>query len=41
MTELGIPHTFELYNGTHGDHIRARMESKVLPFFSRELQPAR
>jgi len=41
MTELGIPHGFELYPGTHGDHIRARMESKVLPFFSRELQPAR
>lgn len=41
MTELGISHAFELYSGTHGDHIRARMESKVLPFFSRQLQPAR
>ncbi|HEY4955246.1 MAG TPA: alpha/beta hydrolase-fold protein [Gemmatimonadaceae bacterium] len=41
MTGLGIPHWFELYSGTHGDHIRSRMESKVLPFFSRHLQPAR
>lgn len=41
MTDLAIPHVFELYTGGHGDHIRARMESKVLPFFSRELQPAR
>ena len=41
MTDLRIPHAFELYPGGHGDHIRARMESKVLPFFSRELQAAR
>ena len=41
MSELGIAHSFELYTGNHGDHIRSRMESKVLPFFSRELQPAR
>jgi hypothetical protein len=41
MAELGIPHAFELYSGTHGDHVRARMESKVLPFFSRQLQSAR
>ena len=37
MTSLGIPHSFELYNGGHGDHIRSRIESKMLPFFSRAL----
>lgn len=41
LTNLGISHGFELYTGGHGDHIRSRMESKVLPFFSRELQAAR
>ena len=41
MTTLRIPHAFELYAGTHGDHLRSRIESKMLPFFSRELEPAR
>lgn len=40
MTELGIEHSFELYNGGHGDHIRVRIETKVLPFFSKALQTA-
>jgi len=40
LSNLGISHGFELYTGNHGDHIRSRMESKVLPFFSRELQHA-
>ena len=41
MTSLRIPHSFELYNGGHGDHIRSRIETKLLPFFSRELSAAR
>jgi S-formylglutathione hydrolase FrmB len=40
LSELGVPHSYELYVGTHGDHIRARMEQKVLPFFSRVLTQA-
>lgn len=40
MTELGIRHSFELYNGGHGDHIRSRIETEVLPFFSKALQRA-
>lgn len=32
-----IPHMAELYEGTHGSRIRARLESKVFPFFSRVL----
>jgi S-formylglutathione hydrolase FrmB len=41
MTSLGIPHSFELYYGGHGDHIRLRIESKMLPFFSRALSAPR
>jgi S-formylglutathione hydrolase FrmB len=41
MTSLSIPHSFELYYGGHGDHIRLRIESKVLPFFSRALSSPR
>jgi hypothetical protein len=41
MTSLGIPHAFELYYGGHGDHIRMRIETKMLPFFSRALSAPR
>lgn len=41
LTELRIPHSFELYDGTHGNRIRSRIETKMLPFFSRVLEPAR
>ena len=37
LTSLGVPHEFELYVGGHGDHIRSRIESRLLPFFSRAL----
>ena len=37
LTQLGIPHMFELYEGTHGSRIRSRLETKVLPFFSARL----
>ncbi|MDO8500976.1 MAG: alpha/beta hydrolase-fold protein [Gemmatimonadaceae bacterium] len=37
MTALGIHHAAELYEGTHGSRIRSRIESKVMPFFSRTL----
>jgi S-formylglutathione hydrolase FrmB len=38
LTSLGVPHGFELYVGGHGDQIRSRIESKMLPFFSRVLR---
>jgi S-formylglutathione hydrolase FrmB len=41
LTALAVPHEFELYEGTHGDRIRERMEQKVIPFFSRNLARAR
>lgn len=40
LGELRVPHEFELYEGTHGSRIRARLEQQVLPFFSRHLTGA-
>jgi S-formylglutathione hydrolase len=37
MTRFGIPHTFETYEGDHGNRIPQRLEEKVLPFFSKVL----
>lgn len=37
LSSLKVPHSFELYEGGHGDQIRARIETKMLPFFSRVL----
>ena len=37
LTALGVTHSAELYEGTHGSRIRARLETKALPFFSRYL----
>ncbi|MBZ5677638.1 MAG: alpha/beta fold hydrolase [Acidobacteriia bacterium] len=39
MTRLGIPHTFETYEGNHNNHLEDRIEGKVLPFFSKHLKP--
>ena len=41
LSSLKVPHSFELYEGGHGDHIRARIETKMLPFFSRELRASK
>jgi S-formylglutathione hydrolase FrmB len=38
LAERNIPHGFEIYaGGTHGNKIRERLETKVLPFFSKTL----
>ena len=37
LTRLGVPHTFETYEGDHGNRIPQRLEEKVLPFFSKVL----
>jgi S-formylglutathione hydrolase len=37
MTEFGIMHTFETYEGDHTSKIPDRIETKVLPFFSKNL----
>jgi S-formylglutathione hydrolase FrmB len=37
FTQLGVPHTYEMYAGDHVNQIGRRMVTKVLPFFSRTL----
>lgn len=41
LTSMGIAHHAEIYEGGHGDRIRERIVTKVLPFFSRALNPSR
>jgi enterochelin esterase-like enzyme len=41
LTELGVPHVFEDYNGDHNDRLwgaEGRMATEVLPYFSRLLE---
>lgn len=38
LTHLGVTHTFEIYEGTHGNRVKERFETKVLPFFSANLK---
>jgi len=37
MTDFGIKHTFETYDGDHTNHVKDRFVQKVLPFFSNNL----
>lgn len=38
FSELNIPHQFEVYaDGDHGNKIRQRMETRLLPFFNEKL----
>ena len=37
LTEAGIDHVFEEYEGDHGDRLASRLEQRVLPFFSEVL----
>jgi enterochelin esterase-like enzyme len=37
MTRLGIPHYYEEFDGAHADHAAERIETRVLPFFSKNL----
>jgi S-formylglutathione hydrolase FrmB len=37
MTAFGIPHTFETYEGDHGNRIAERIRTDVLPFFAQHL----
>src|SRR5687768_13009533 len=39
LTELGIEHSFEIYQGDHGNKVRSRLETVVFPFFSKALRP--
>ncbi|MFE0801396.1 alpha/beta hydrolase [Streptomyces sp. NPDC058812] len=37
LTTYGVPHTFEVYHGNHGNRVPERFEHEVLPFFSKHL----
>jgi enterochelin esterase-like enzyme len=37
LTDYGVAHTFETYEGDHMNRITDRFETKVLPFFAKEL----
>jgi len=38
LTRLGVAHTFEIYDGDHGNRVRERFQTKVIPFFSKNLK---
>jgi enterochelin esterase-like enzyme len=37
LTDFGVTHTFETYEGDHTNRVVERIEQKVLPFFSKNL----
>jgi hypothetical protein len=37
LTDLGIPHVFETYEGGHNDNVPGRIETRILPFFAEVL----
>jgi S-formylglutathione hydrolase len=37
LKRFGVAHTYETYEGDHGNRIPQRLEEKVLPFFSKQL----
>jgi S-formylglutathione hydrolase FrmB len=37
LTQLGVTHTFETYEGDHTSRVKERFETQVLPFFSNQL----
>jgi enterochelin esterase-like enzyme len=37
LTDFGVTHTFETYEGDHTNRVVERIEQKVLPFFSKSL----
>ena len=37
LTRLGVPHTFETYEGDHTNHVKERWVESVVPFFSQNL----
>jgi S-formylglutathione hydrolase FrmB len=40
LRRFGVPHTYETYEGDHGNRIPERLEQHVLPFFSKHLRAA-
>jgi hypothetical protein len=38
LTQAGVPHKFETYEGDHTNRVKERYEMSVLPFFSENLK---
>ena len=38
LTRFGIDHTFEEYEGDHGNRVTERFQNNVMPFFSKQLK---
>ena len=38
LATAGIPNTIEVYEGTHGDRVRQRVEERMLPWMSKQLK---
>jgi S-formylglutathione hydrolase FrmB len=38
LTDYGIAHQFEIYEGDHLNHVADRIETKMLPFFAKNLR---
>jgi len=38
LTQSGVPHTFETYEGDHTNRVPERFEQQVIPFFSKNLR---
>jgi len=38
LKRFGVPHTYETYEGDHGNRVPQRLEEHVLPFFSQHLK---
>jgi S-formylglutathione hydrolase FrmB len=38
LTQIGVPHKFETYEGDHTNHVKDRFEANVLLFFSENLK---
>ncbi len=41
LSEYGVAHVAEIYEGDHINRVEERLEKKVLPFFSEHLQSKR
>jgi S-formylglutathione hydrolase FrmB len=37
LSKMKVQHTFEIFDGGHGDKVKERIETKILPFFSNAL----
>jgi enterochelin esterase-like enzyme len=37
LADFGVTHTFEVYEGDHTNRVPQRIETAVLPFFSKAL----